>query len=320
MTLIRLLFVLLTACGLAGAANAVCTTSSPTLTFAAGSTYDVKSSSVSNISGSAGLACTGSFLNILGTGYANATMTSLNNFVLSDGKGNAIPFQVAADQNFTFAYTQGKTINYYNTTLLSLLNILNPNTFVPPLYAKLTAAPNIPAGTYTDVLTVQWSWKVCNGVNAAGLLCVGYEQNSGTATILVKLVVSADCRISAPNVSFGSASLASQFQPVSQAVLVDCSMGSTYKVSFSSGGNGSARPWRTMSDGNNHTLQYNIYLPDGTTIWDDTNPQASTVNNGKGTGSTTPSQMQSYIAKINTTQTTPPAGTYTDTVNVVISF
>lgn len=320
MRLTYLLCALLLALGFAGAANATCLVSSPSLGFATGSTYDVKSSSVANISGKAGLTCSGSVLNILGTGYARATMTSLNGFTLKSASGASIPFQVAADQNFIIPFTQGGMVDYYNTTLLSLLNILNPNSFAPPLYARLTAAPNIPAGTYTDTLTVQWSWRVCNGVDVAGLLCVGYETGTGTSTIQVTLVVSADCRISAPNVSFGTAPLASQFQTVNQAVLVDCSQGSSYKVSFSSGGNGSARPWRTMRDGAGHVLQYNIYQTDGTTIWDETNPKPSTVNGGVGTGSTTPSQMQAYVAKVNPAQTTPPAGTYTDTVNVIISF
>jgi spore coat protein U-like protein len=46
----------------------------------------------------------------------------------------------------------------------------------------------------------------------------------------------------------------------------------------------------------------------------------STANGGTGSGSTTPSQVQSYVAKVNPGQATPPAGTYTDTVNVIISF
>jgi spore coat protein U-like protein len=30
--------------------------------------------------------------------------------------------------------------------------------------------------------------------------------------------------------------------------------------------------------------------------------------------------VQSYVAKINTAQTTPPAGSYSDTVSVIITF
>jgi spore coat protein U-like protein len=315
-----LLLALLLALGWAGAANAGCQVSAQSLTFASGSTYDVKSSSVANVTGKAGLACSGSVLNVLGTGYARATMTSANSFVLKGSNGGTIPYQVAADQNFSYPFTQGSTIDYESSTLISLLNILNPNSFAPPLSGKITAAPNIPAGTYSDTISVQWSWKVCTGVDIAGILCVAYETGTATTTISVTLAVSADCRISAPDVSFGSAALASQFQAVNKAVLVDCSAGSSYKVSFSSGGNGSARPWRTMTDGAGHTLQYNLYRTDGTTIWDESNPLPSTVNNGVGSGATTPGQMQPYVAKVNPAQTTPPAGTYTDTVNVIITF
>jgi spore coat protein U-like protein len=158
---------------------------------------------------------------------------------------------------------------------------------------------------------------VCNGLNLAGIACAGFDQGTATTTVTITLVVGADCKINAPDVVFGTAALASQFSAVSQAVLVDCTVGSSYKVSFSSGANGSSRPWRTMSDGAGHTLQYNIYRTDGTTIWDETNPLTSST---VGTGSTTPSQMQSYVAKINAAQITPPAGTYTDNVNVIISF
>ena len=114
----------------------------------------MKSSSVANISGTGGRACTGSVLNVLGSGYARATMTSLNGFTLKSASGGSIPFQIAADQNFSYPYSQGGTIDYYNASLLSLPNILNPNSLTPPLYAKLTGAPNIPAGTYTDTVNV----------------------------------------------------------------------------------------------------------------------------------------------------------------------
>lgn len=314
---LRALIALVALCAGAGAAQAGCTVSSPTMRFANGSTYDVRAGSVASINGPAGLACTGSVLSVLGTGYARATMTSANGFLLKGPGGSTIPFAVAADSNGTFGFTQGGTINYFNPTLLSLANILFPNSFSPALYARVTASPNIPPGVYSDTLTVQWSWKVCTGLDVLGLVCVGYETSTGTSTIPISLTVGADCRISAPNISFGSAALVSQFTAVNQAVLIDCSLGATYKVAFSGGSAGSARPWRTMSDGAGHVLQYNIYRADGATIWDETNPLFSSV---AGTGATTPAQIQNYVAKINPSQPTPPAGAYADIVSVVISF
>ena len=224
---------------------------------------------------------------------------------------------MSADPGGTTVFSQGVAVNYLSTTMLSLLNIFTSTSFTPSFYAKITGSPNIAAGTYTDTLTVHWVWSICTGVNIAGA-CVGGSAN-GTKDIMVavSLSVGQDCRISAPDVSFGSAPLVGQFSTVNQAVLVDCSKGSHYKVAFTSGNGGSARPWRTMSDGAGHSLQYNIYQPNGTTIWDETNPLPSAT---AGTGSTIPSQPQAYIVRINSGQITPPAGHYSDMVSVVISF
>lgn len=315
--LARLIGMILIACGFCTAANAACTAASQSLTFTSGSSYDVRSGSIANISGLAGLACTGSLLSLLGGGYARATVTSANGFKLSTGGSDLIPYQLSADPGGTYVFSQAApTIDYMNPTLVSLLGLFGNNSFSAPLHGKITGTPNVAAGTYTDTLTIQWDYYICNGIQI-GPLCVFYETGTRTITVNVKLIVSQDCRISAPNVSFGSAALVSQFQSVAQAVLVDCTKNSSYKVSFSTGNGGSARPWRTMSDGAGHSLQYNLYRPDGTTIWDDTNPQTSAT---LGTGGTTPTQLQSYVAKVNGSQVTPPAGSYSDTVSVIISF
>lgn len=313
--LLRRMLALLITLGGASAAQAICSTSSPSVTFTPGSSYDVQANGIPSVSSAAGLSCSSPTLSVLGTSYARATMTSANGFQLSNG-ADTIPYLVSPMSDFSQSFNQTATFDYMNITFLALLGILNGNNFTPMLYLKLNGMPNVSAGTYTDTLTINWSWKVCNSVQA-GTLCVGYETATGSSTILVKLVVGQDCRINAPDVSFASAPLASQFATVSQAVLVDCTKNSSYKVSFTSGNGGSARPWRAMSDGAGHSLQYNIYQPDGTTIWDETNPTLSAT---AGSGSTTPSQAQAYKVKINPAQITPPAGHYQDLVSVVISF
>ena len=316
MRLFPFLIALLTTLGLAGAADAGCTTAAGAITFTVSSSYDVRGAAVPTTSGAAGLSCTGTLLSLLGGGYAKATVTTDNSYTLKNGT-NAISYQLAADAGFTQSFSAGTpTIDFMNASLLSLLGLNNMNNFNATFYAKLTTAPNIPDGTYTDTIHVNWNYYICNGVQI-GALCVLYESGNKNVDVTISLTVNKDCKINAPNVSFGTVALASQFSQVSQAVQVDCTRNATYKVAFTSGNSGASRPWRAMSDGNGHTLQYNIYQPDGTTVWDQTNPTISTQT---GTGATTPTQMQSYIAKVNTAQTTPPAGTYTDNVSVVISF
>jgi spore coat protein U-like protein len=300
-----------------GVAHAGCAASAGagSITFAPSTSYDVQAGTIRPVAGLAGLACTGSTLSLLGGSTAKATIISARGFVLRGAGTDGIPYAVSADSAGTQTFTQGSTIDFMSSNILSLLGIGSASNFNAPLYARLTGIPNVAADTYTDQLTVTWDYSVCNGVQI-GSLCVGYETGTLTLKIDVKLEVSRDCRIATRDIAFGSAPLASQFRPVTQSISVDCTKGATYKVAFTSGRSGTSRPWRTMT-GSAGSLQYNIYRPDGTTIWDETNPNVAAA---PGTGATTPTQIQSFVAKVNPAQATPPAGTYTDQVVAVVTF
>jgi spore coat protein U-like protein len=312
----RFLIALALLIGWAASAEAACTVASfSPVTFGAASSYDVRESNVAKVMGSAGFTCNGSIISVVSSNTAQARATSANGFTLRNTAGNAIAYRLSADSAGSYSFNGGQTIDYFNPSLLSLLGILNGGTMISPVYAALTASPNVPAGTYTDTVTMQWSWQVCHGVGVGGV-CVLSESGTATATVSITLVVGTDCRISAPNLSFGSAPLVTGFAPVSQAVAVDCTLGASYTVAFSSGSNGSARPWRAMTSSAGNSLQYNIYRSDGTTIWDETTPLTSAV---AGTGGTTPT-LQTYVARINAAQVTPPPGAYTDNVSVIVTF
>ena len=59
-------------------------------------------------------------------------------------------------------------------------------------------------------------------------------------------------------------------------------------------------------------LQYNFYKPSDSTVWNTSNPVSMT-----GDGNT---QSVPYRVTINPTQGNVPAGTYTDTVRVIVSY
>ena len=199
--------------------------------------------------------------------------------------------------------------------LLALLG--GGSSFTAPLFARLTAAPNVPAGTYSDTLLVQWDYSVCNGLNVLGVVCAGYDTGKVEVTIQVTLVVGNDCRITAPDLSFGGAALVAQFRPVTSAVQIDCTRDAVYRIGFTPGSAGAGAAWRQMVGDGGATLQYQIYRADGVTVWNETNPVAGAA---AGTGGLTPVQTYSYIARINPAQTTPPAGSYQDSVSVVVTF
>jgi spore coat protein U-like protein len=315
LSFLRLAALLICIASLGGRAYAGCVPASTNVTFAPSSSYSVLDGSIAQVSGQAGLACTGALLSVLGGSYARATFNSANAFKLKNAGGDLIPYRLSVDSGGLMVIAQNGTVDYMNVTLLALLGIGSINGFNAPIFAKLTAAPNIPAGTYTDTISVAWDYHICNGAQVA-VVCVAYENGQTNTAITVTLEVQNDCRISAPNVSFGSVALVSQFGAVNQAVLVNCTKNATYHVAFSKGLSNVSRPWRTMTSGAN-SLQYNIYRADGVTIWDETNPLTSSQ---QGTGSTTPSQVQNYVAKVNPSQVTPPPGSYSDTVSVVVTF
>lgn len=315
MSLILRLAALIVAMVAAAPANAACTIGSGNAAFGTGSSYAVRQNGIAATSTGAGLRCNGSVITLLGGNSARATMTSANGFQLKQGS-DSIAYTVSADPNGAYPFTQGSTIDYFSPQLLSLLTILNGSSFAPQIHARLAGGANVAAGTYTDTLTIQWAYMICYGVNLSGVCILG-ESGTGTSTIQVAITVTKDCRIDAPTLSFGTAALVSQFAEVTQTLRADCTKDTAFTVSLSSGGNGSARPWRAMRDAKGNSLRYNLYRADGSTIWDESNPLASAT---PGTGALTPAIPFTYRARIDASQATPAAGAYTDIVNILVSF
>ena len=296
-------------------AHAGCTFAGTNATFATSGSYAVQQNNVATTSAGAGMRCNGSLVTLLGGNAARATMTSANGFQLKRG-ADAIGYSVSADPGGSYRFTQGGTVDYFNPQLLSLLTILNGGAFTPQITARLNGSANVAAGTYTDTLTIQWAYTLCYGVNTSGVCILG-ESGTGTSTIQVSITVTKDCRIDASALSFGTAALVSQFAEVTQTLRADCTKDTSFTVSLTSGGNGTARPWRAMKDAKGNLLRYNLYRPDGSTIWDETNPLPSST---PGTGALTPAVPFVYRARIDPAQATPAIGTFTDIISVVVTF
>lgn len=179
----------------------------------------------------------------------------------------------------------------------------------------------IAAGSYTTTITLTVSYNVCAGLNVAGV-CVGTVQSSsGTAMpITVNMVITNDCTtITAPNVSFGSAPLVGSFSTVQQTINVVCSKGSTYTVGLSNGSYFSGTT-RQMASGTNR-LAYDIYK--GTTTTNRWGPSGSdrwSSATSTSLNADTVTRNFTYTAQILTTQNTPAAGNYSDSVVVDVAF
>ena len=276
----------------------------------------VRTAAQSTSSSNAGLTCTAGGISLLGEAYFKATITSSNSGMVGP-TGDVIAYTIYASNSIAKPITRGQAFDFSSN---GLLGATAPSMI--PVYFT-TAANNVAAGVYTETLNVRWDWSYCTGLGVLGI-CLGYDTGSNKiSTLTVSMTVANDCTISAPSISFGSAPVVSAFSTVSQTVSVNCTKGSAYTVGLGDGTHPvSVGGRRQMMSGGNY-LAYDIFQSAGTTRWGSVGAarRASTtaeVNPGTGLGSG--SQIFNYNARIYTDQATPPAGSYTDSVVLDVSF
>ncbi|MGP2417172.1 Csu type fimbrial protein [Pantoea ananatis] len=314
----RTFFLLVLLMCLAGCplAQADCTASSSSGSFGTLSSFAVNSTAQSVQTGS-GFTCSGSALSLLSTNTVTATLSTSANAasgvprLYNAASGTYIPYTVCTDTTCSSILTGGGSYTWSSTTLLGLLGLFNASNGTLPLYLKSTPGVNVPAGTYTDTLTLNWNYHICF-VGLLGL-CV-YTDGTGTSAVQLSMVVQNDCSIDAvPDVDFGSAALPSGFSRLTSALGIRCTLNAAYTVDLSSA-QASSAGWRQMAASTaagTSLLQYRIYQPGGLT-WVAGSPLSQT-----GTGST---QSLSYSAEINPDQRNQPAGRYSDTVTLTVSY
>ncbi|HEJ4674773.1 TPA: spore coat U domain-containing protein [Pseudomonas aeruginosa] len=292
---------------------AACTTSSGTGNFGSLSSFTV-ASTAQTITGTTGFKCTGSLLSILSTNTIDATITSTANplgttpRLYNAASGTYLPYSICKDNGCGTVYNVGSTVRWSSTTFLGILGLFNATDGSLPLYLRTATGVTLPAGTYTDTIGLNWAWHLC----AAGIgpVCV-YDDGTASSSVNVTLTVLKDCFIdSAPDLSFGSAALVSAFTAVNQNIGVRCTLNATYTIGFDNGNNFSGG-WRRMLSGAN-AIQYNLYKPGDSTVWTTSNTQAGT---GSGAAQNVP-----YRAIVNPAQGNVPAGTYSDTVRVILTY
>ncbi|WP_019703825.1 Csu type fimbrial protein [Paracidovorax oryzae] len=259
------------------------------------------------------LGCGGIVLSTLGTPTVQAKFVSpTTGLTLKDGAKPAIPYQITDLAGAS--YTQGLLV--INASGANVIALLSNNTASLPLRIATAVGANVPAGTYTDTVTVNWTYaNICEGLLGVGGLCVGTPRNGNVNRLLtVQLVVTNDCTLSAPNVQFGSAPLPAAFATVSGNVSVVCTRGLSVTVGLGPGTYPSAGR-RQMASGANR-LAYDLFRADGSP-W---GTAAGTRTAGTAlTDGTTPIVLP-YTARIYGDQAPPPPGVYQDNVVVDVEY
>ena len=170
------------------------------------------------------------------------------------------------------------------------------------------------SGSYSDTLsgqpfityTYNFGSKTCPDAGPDGT-------NSASFTASATVITS--CGVSASNINFGTLGFISSNFDSNGAVTALCTNGSPYNVGLSAGnGSGATVAARKMTNGAN-TVTYSLYTTiSRTTVWGNT--IGTNTLSGTGTGT---NQTLTVYGRVPP-QTTPPVGTYSDTVVVTVTF
>lgn len=310
----------------AGPAIAACSvvTTAPA-SFGSISSMTVRTAAQTSSTANAGLSCTSALISLLvSSDHFYATVTSAQSGMVGP-TGDVIGYTLYGNNSSSYPITRGTQFDFGGTGGIAqaLGLIAGPGTKTVPLYLSSITGSNVAAGLYTETLNIAWNWNYCSGIGIGGV-CLGRDIGNAVATLTVSMIVTNDCQITAPNISFGSAPVISGFTAVTgQTINIACTKGSAYTVGLSDGQNPlSAGGRRRMISGSNY-LAYDIFKSAGTTRWGSVGAArraSSTAEVNPGNGLGTGSQVFNYNAKIYSDQTTPPAGTYLDNVVLDVGF
>jgi len=153
---------------------------------------------------------------------------------------------------------------------------------------------------------------------ASGLLLFAPSIPAATSTISVD--VAAECLVSSQDLNFGTYNpLATGNVDVSSQININCTSGTDFTIKLNAGQHSSGGFNRNMSDGTNQ-LAYQLYT-DSTrlTIWGDGTNGTSTVT-GTGTGPGSGNTLHEIVYGQLPALQPIPVGTYSDSINVTVTF
>ena len=146
-----------------------------------------------------------------------------------------------------------------------------------------------------------------------------YAQQTDTDNLAVSATVTANCVVTTSPVAFGNIDVTSN-QEIDNTggISVTCTSGTAWAASADAGAGSTATLTnREMVNGANK-LNYALYIDAGrTSIWGDGAEGATASITDTGTGT---AQASTIYARVPSGQTGLPAGSYTDTVVVTVTY
>lgn len=294
-------------------------------------------------SSSGGLSCQRAGVVVHDKDWVRLVLDSNDGGVLRNREtGDVLPFRVYAGKDRSLPLTVGVPLELTRQSWLGTAGGVDM-----PLYISTQPRQGVgvAAGTYSATLFVRWFWQICPGTLAAGgcMASAGWDKSQGlmgqcltdricqgvqpwgageVAAIDVNLTVQAQCEMSTPDLSFGSAPLASEFAQARGQLRVRCTKGASYSVGMDPGRHPEGAV-RRMSNGAEY-LAYQLYKSNvEMDRWGHQGSERRRSNeaelNADALDGVTPQVFQ-YRGAILPDWPSPPAGAYVDHVVVDVQF
>lgn len=251
---------------------------------------------------------------------------------LGDGQGGATPnyrtmtspttstplsYELYKDSGRTLVFGGNNGTHGGQPTTLSggdILAILTSSGYNIPIYGRVPRGQtNIIPGSYTSSFPstnqhVRVDYKTCN----LGFLCSNRTANFSFA---VRSQVAPDCRVEVGALDFGTHGFLKQAVDATGLIRVACTAQTSYQVGLGNGIYGSSVNQRQMRDLRGNAIRYQLYHDNARNLsWGPTGDGLAT--NLKGSGKQDIFTVYGRVPP----QTTPPPGTYADTVVVTITY
>lgn len=152
---------------------------------------------------------------------------------------------------------------------------------------------------------------------AATVMASSAEAATATSQFQVTLTVQAECKLtSATDLAFGTSGVIQSAITATSNVGVQCTNTTPYNIGLNAGtGTGATVAARKMTSGAGASIEYQLYRDTARTqLWGDT-VNSNTIA-GTGNGAV---QTHAVYGRVPV-QTTPAAGNYADTVQVIVTY
>lgn len=240
--------------------------------------------------------------------------TAQQPLIMSNG-ADTISYVMGSNATYTPGITSsGQSIGGQTGFQLLTLGILTSGQVNIPLHVTTATTAIWPrAGTYMGTQSLLVDGSICTGIGLPGI-CIGSSPVNSTVTMSMAMTVTKSCEfISSPTlVDFGTVSFLENASTATLSTSLRCTHDEDY-LFYPDNGSHYASGSRRMVSAGGQSISYQIYQPSSTTVLvSSTNPLSRS-----GTGA---SEVIVLPIRVTSGQSAAVAGTYTDSVRMVIEY